>query len=57
MSKYLKFDQIADELGLPVRTIYHLNQAGLGPKCLKVGRTFLVSREDYEAWLVERQQD
>jgi hypothetical protein len=57
MSKYLKFDQIAGELGLPVRTVYYLNQAGLGPKCMKVGRTFLVSREDYETWLQERQQD
>jgi hypothetical protein len=57
MSNYLKFDRIAEELGLPVRTIYHLNQAGLGPKCSKVGRTYLVSREDYEKWLIERKQD
>jgi excisionase family DNA binding protein len=57
MPDYLKFDHIANNLGLPVRTIYHLNKTGEGPKCLKVGRTYLVSREDYETWLTQRKQD
>ncbi len=53
MEKYLSFTQIADELGVPARTIYHLNQIGKGPKCFKVGRTFRVASKDYEAWLAE----
>jgi excisionase family DNA binding protein len=56
MSEYLRFDDIARELGIPVRTVYHLNQSGQGPKCLKVGRSFLVSREDYKEWLEARKQ-
>jgi excisionase family DNA binding protein len=50
MTRYLSFDEIADVLGVPVRTIYFLNQQGKGPKTLKVGRTFRVSESDFEAW-------
>lgn len=57
MSEYLRFDDIARDLGMSVRTVYHLNQQGLGPKCLKVGRKFLVSRDDYKEWLEAQKQD
>jgi hypothetical protein len=56
MSEYLRFDYIANDLGLPVRTIYYLNKIGAGPKCLKVGRTFLVARRDYDTWIKARRQ-
>lgn len=57
MSEFLKLEDIAQELGMSVRTLYHLNRYGLGPKCLKVGRTFLVSKDDYATWLRSCEQE
>jgi excisionase family DNA binding protein len=56
MTKFLNFKDLATELGIPLRTIYHLNKEGLGPKCHKVGRTFLVSREDFDTWMADQKQ-
>ena len=50
MTSYLSFEDIARELGVPVRTVYFLNQKGLGPKTLKVGRAFRVSQSDFDSW-------
>jgi excisionase family DNA binding protein len=50
MNEYLSFNEIADDLGVPVRTVYFLNQQGKAPKAIKIGRTFRVSRMDYESW-------
>lgn len=50
MNEYLSFNEIADDLGVPLRTVYFLNQQGKAPKAIKIGRTFRVSREDYESW-------
>ncbi len=50
MNEYLSFNEIADDLGVPVRTVYFLNQQGKAPKAIKIGRTFRVSRLDYESW-------
>jgi excisionase family DNA binding protein len=52
----MNLSDIAEELGMPLRTVYYLNQKGLGPKCHRVGRTFLVSREDFDAWIDEQKQ-
>jgi predicted DNA-binding transcriptional regulator AlpA len=56
MADYLNFNDIAEELGIPIRTVYYLNQIGEGPKCIKVGRTFLVSKSDYASWLKSKEQ-
>jgi excisionase family DNA binding protein len=56
MSKYMNLREIAAELGMPLRTVYYLNQKGLGPKCHKVGRTFLVFRDDFDAWMDQQKQ-
>lgn len=53
MNGYMSFPQIAEDLGVPLRTIYFLNQQGQGPKAIKVGRTFRVAKEDYESWKSE----
>lgn len=50
MNEYLSFNEIADDLGIPVRTVYFLNQQSKGPKAIKIGRTFRVSRLDFESW-------
>jgi excisionase family DNA binding protein len=51
MEKYLSFTEIAELLGIPARTVYHLNQAGDGPKAVRVGRAFRVAQSDLESWL------
>ncbi len=51
MEKYLSFAEIAARLGVPTRTIYHLNSTGKGPMCTKVGRAFRVSEENLAKWL------
>jgi predicted DNA-binding transcriptional regulator AlpA len=53
MNGYMSFPQIAEDLGVPLRTIYFLNQQGQGPKAIKIGRTFRVAVEDYESWKSE----
>lgn len=57
VSEFLRLDDIAQDLGMSLRTIHHLNQKGLGPKCVRVGRRFLVSKDDYAAWLKSCEQD
>jgi predicted DNA-binding transcriptional regulator AlpA len=57
VSEFLKLEDIAQDLGMSVRTLYHLNRNGLGPKCLKIGRTFLVSKDDYANWLRSCEQE
>lgn len=54
MSSYLTFQQIADNLQIPIRSIYQYNKQGVGPKTTKIGRHFRVLESDYEAWLHER---
>jgi excisionase family DNA binding protein len=56
MNEYLSFNEIADDLGVPLRTVYFLNQQGKAPKAIKIGRTFRVAREDYESWKNENTQ-
>ncbi len=56
MAKYMNLSEVASELGMPLRTVYYLNQQGKGPKCHKVGRTFLIAREDFDAWIDEQKQ-
>ena len=43
--------QLADYLGVPVRTVYAWNHQATGPTPLRVGRHVRYRREDVEAWL------
>jgi excisionase family DNA binding protein len=46
----LTVTQLADELGVPVQTIYTWNSRGTGPKYVKVGRHVRFRRSDVDAW-------
>jgi excisionase family DNA binding protein len=56
MEKYMSFYEIAERLGVPARTVYHLNAVGRGPKCSKIGRAYRVSERSFAEWLAENEQ-
>lgn len=49
--------QLADELGLPVQTLYAWRKRGVGPKSYKIGSHLRYQREDVETWLESRARD
>lgn len=54
--EWLTLEEIAAELGVPVRTIYAWRTRSLGPHGYKIGKHVRVKRTDLNAWL-ERQAD
>ena len=44
-------EQVADYLGVPVKTLYQWRYKGFGPRGLRVGRYLRYRPEDVEAWL------
>lgn len=46
--------ELADELGVPWKTVYGWNSKGTGPRAARFGRHVKFRRCDVEAW-VERQ--
>ncbi len=55
-SEWLSLEQIADELGLPLRTLYARRSRGDGPRGYRIGKHVRVKRSDLETWL-EQQAD
>ena len=53
MNSHLTLAEIAMRLQLSVRTVQYMNQAGLGPKSIRVGRAYRVSHEEFEKWISE----
>lgn len=49
--QWLSLEEIADELGVPVRTIYAWRTRSLGPRGYKIGKHIRVKRADLDAWL------
>lgn len=47
-------ENLADELQVPLSTVYQWNHDGTGPKRVKVGRHVRYRRADVEAWLEAR---
>ncbi len=48
---WLSPQDLADELGVPVSTVYGWRHTGAGPVGHKVGRHVRFRRSDVEAWL------
>lgn len=48
---WLTLEEIANDLRLPLSTIYQWRTVGRGPKGIKVGKHVRVSRREYDAWL------
>ncbi|MFN0263968.1 helix-turn-helix transcriptional regulator [Tepidamorphus sp. 3E244] len=51
---YLKEGQVAELLGLPVRTLQSWRLRGGGPEFYKIGRSVRYKRADLEEWLASR---
>ena len=47
---WLSLDSIAEELGVPIRTIYAWRMQGKGPRGYRFGKHIRVRRADFEAW-------
>lgn len=51
MSELLSPQELADYLGVPVRTVYTWQHKGTSPNYIRVGKHVRYRREDVEAWL------
>ena len=47
-------EELADELCIPVATVYAWRYQGRGPKGYKIGRHVRYKRSDVDAWLETR---
>ncbi len=50
-------DELAEYLGVPLRTLYAWRYRGEGPKGYKIGRHIRYRLDDVEAWLERRSDD
>lgn len=51
MSDLLSPQQLADYLGVPLRTVYSWNHDGTGPEYIRIGKHARYRRDVVEAWL------
>ncbi len=49
-------EQLAEELGVPLRTIYAWRSTGKGPRAARFGKHLRFARADIDAW-TEQQKD
>lgn len=52
----LSINQMSEELGIPVMTLYKKRHAGDFPVSYKIGGAIRVRREDFEAWLESKRE-
>jgi excisionase family DNA binding protein len=57
MSDLLSPQDLADYLGVPVRTVYAWNHHSTGPTPIHVGKHVRYRREDVEAWLRSNEKE
>ena len=48
--EHLSPDDLAERLGVPVKTVYQWNTSGLGPPRLRIGRHVRYRLRDVVAW-------
>jgi predicted DNA-binding transcriptional regulator AlpA len=53
--RHLSVEDLADRLGLPVRTIYWMNQTGTAPPRMRIGRVVRYRLADVIAWEKSRE--
>ena len=51
-AEWISPDELAAELGIPVKTIYQWRYLGTGPRGHRIGKHVRYRRRDIEAWLV-----
>ena len=49
-SAWIGIEDLAEELGVPVRTIYSWRTRGKGPRAATFGKHLRYRREDIDAW-------
>lgn len=54
MAEWIGIEQLAQELGVPVRTIYAWRCRGQGPRGATFGRHVRFRRADVEAWIQQQ---
>ena len=47
---WLSLDDVADELGIPIRSVYAWRMQGKGPRGHRFGKHIRVKRADFEEW-------
>lgn len=47
----LSVDELAEYLGVPIRTIYDWRQTGHGPRGIRIGRHLKYAVSDVTAWI------
>jgi excisionase family DNA binding protein len=52
--EWLSPEELAEELGIPVGTIYQWRYRNVGPPVHKIGRHLRFRRSDVEAWLEQQ---
>jgi excisionase family DNA binding protein len=50
MFRYYTFEQIAQQLGIPLKTIYFYHKRGVGPRVHKFGKHLRVLESDFIQW-------
>jgi excisionase family DNA binding protein len=50
MTRLWSVQDVADYLGVPVKTLYQWRTAGYGPPARRVGRHLRYKQEDVETW-------
>ena len=55
MKVWLSLQEIAEELEIPVSSIYHYRRMGMGPKCYQFGKHVRVHIHDFIQWKEENQ--
>lgn len=53
-TKWLGVEDLAEELGVPVRTVYAWNHAKTGPRFARFGKYVRYRRDDVERWIETR---
>lgn len=54
---FLGVQELADALGVPVRTVYAWRNKRLGPTGVRFGRHLKFRRSDVEAWIEQQYED
>lgn len=52
----MSVDELAEYLGVPVRTVYDWRTTGHGPRGIRIGRHLKYSVPDVVAWMKERRE-
>lgn len=52
----MSVDELAEYLGVPVRTVYDWRSTGHGPRGIRIGRHLKYAVPDVVAWLQERRE-